>query len=238
VGNIHFRFGQFTVKDTRSTMRVGTDAMLLGSWAGSDLPDPLPILDIGTGCGVLALMMAQKSYTLVHAVEPDEDSCTEAVENFNHSPWKHRIQVFREKVQDFAKKRPDHYGYIFSNPPFFDRDLPSPKQRKNLARHQQSLPLSDLFQAGTTLLHITGRMALIVPFDQTTSCINLATGHGLYLHRSLTVTSKPGKSPFRSLMEFGFNQPVVPDTTLLTLLDADGRYSSEYLELTCEYHSF
>lgn len=219
-------------------MRVGTDAMLLGSWAGNDLPDPLPILDIGTGCGVLALMMAQKSCALIHAVEPDEDSCFEAAENFNHSQWSVRIQVFREKIQSFAEKWPGHYGYILTNPPFFDRDLPSPQQRKNLARHQQNLSMTDLFQAGATLLHANGRIALIVPFDKSTSCIDLARGNRLFLHRSLTVTSRPGKPPFRSLMEFGFDQPVEPETAFLTLLDANGRYSSEYLELTCEYHSF
>jgi len=228
-----FRFKQFDVTDTESTLRVGTDAMILGAWAGP--PNQGMILDIGTGCGVLALMMAQKSKAWVDAIDIDRPSCQEAAINFKNSPWGNRLSAIHTSIQQFAASTASHYDYIISNPPFFEHQLKSPFLRKNQSRHDQELTLSVLINHMATLLSPQGRFALILPPGRILELQELSLKRGFYPLRQLTVQSRPGKGTTRILLEFGRTARKTRQA-FLTILDAAGKYTPGYLYLTDGFH--
>ncbi|MCX6278948.1 MAG: methyltransferase [Bacteroidetes bacterium] len=167
-----FRFQQFEVEDTQSTMRIGSDSMLLGAWSN---PGTISrILDIGTGCGVLALMMAQKSTGIIDAIEIDKQSINEAVSNFLNSPWTSRVTPIHDDVAVYSRHTETRYDFIISNPPFFNNSLKSPELRKNLARHDTKLSHEELIKAVDRLLSNTGRFSTI------SSC-----QHNIWFHRDV-----------------------------------------------------
>jgi tRNA1Val (adenine37-N6)-methyltransferase len=231
-----FRFRHFTVEDGNSALRVGTDAMLLGSWA--DPCEAESILDIGTGCGLLALMMAQKSMAFIHAIDVDEPSVIEAQTNFDASPWTGRIVAERVSLQDLARSSLKKFDFIISNPPFFSGSLKSPDQRISRAKHDEQLTLEDLCHCTLKLLAPSGRLTVILPVGSSRRFTTLCQGGGLYPLRKLTVFPKPGAALKRVLMEFGGTGTPLQQETELTILDATGKYTSEYLALTADFHCF
>ncbi len=132
-----FQFKQFELFDDRSTMKIGTDAVLLGAW--SNVENASRILDVGTGSGIIALMLAQRSNTLVDAIEIDKNSARQAVDNFKLSVWENKLQVYNTSFQTFAASNTSTYDLIVSNPPFFADALKSDKSHRNLARHTDTL---------------------------------------------------------------------------------------------------
>jgi tRNA1Val (adenine37-N6)-methyltransferase len=232
-----FHFRHFDVEDEQSSMRVGTDTMLLGAWA--DPGKAANILDIGTGCGVLALMMAQKSQASIIAIDIDIPSVTQAQLNFNSSPWHDRLVAVQGSLRDFTRKAPRTYGFIISNPPYFSNSLRSPSERKNSARHDRSLPAEELLREVSGILAGDGSFALILPAGLAEGFIAAGISYGLYLRRRLQVRPKPATPPLRTLMEFSrmpFDDPDNDDT--LIIQDEKGAYSQEYLALTHEFHNF
>ena len=231
-----FRFRQFTVEDGHSALRVGTDAMLLGSWANPGMSKK--ILDIGTGCGVLALMMAQKSEATIEAVEIDQPSVIEAGNNFSNSPWPSRISIINDSIQAFSGKMPSDYGFIITNPPYFSNTLKSPNSRSNHTRHDDGLNFSELVQIVNRLLDSDGCFALILPSQQAEKFQLLCTENGLYPSRRLTICTKPATSPKRTVMEFKKIKTLHPESRELIILDRKGSFTMEYLSLTKEFHNF
>src|SRR5664279_2325982 len=144
-----FRFRQFSVEDDQSTMRIGTDAILLGAWADPSKAER--ILDIGTGCGVIALMMAQKSNARVDAIDINPESVEQACSNFTNSPWRERLTAFHRSFREHAKTADGAYDIIVTNPPWFTNSLRSNDERRNLARHHEDFDLSGLFEAANTM---------------------------------------------------------------------------------------
>ncbi len=230
-----FRFLHFSVEDTCSTQRVGTDAMLLGSWARPG--ESAHILDIGTGCGVLALMMAQKSTGIIEAIDIDAASVTEASANFQTSPWSSRLSASCTELQAFTGM-PNGYDYIISNPPFFTSALLSPDKRRSYARHDVRLPMQELIRAVDTLLASEGRFALILPAGTSAPFTAEILRSGFFLHRKTAVQSKPDSLPKRTLMEFGRKPPPVLSENVLIILNKNNGLSSKYLTLTAEFHNF
>lgn len=231
-----FHFLQFAVEDEQSALRVGTDAMLLGSWANPEKADR--ILDIGTGCGVLALMMAQKSGAMIEAIEIDRLSVIEAQKNFVNSPWASRITAIHDSLQAFACNPNAGYGFIISNPPYFSNSLKSPSARINQARHNESLALLELAQIVGRLLSPDGCFALILPSGPAEIFQSDCTGFGLYLSRRLVVYPKPDQQPKRVLMEFKKNKIANPESAGLTIFDVSGKFTTEYLTMTGCFHNF
>jgi tRNA1Val (adenine37-N6)-methyltransferase len=230
-----FHFKKFTVEDTHSTQRVGTDAMLLGAWA-----EPSPagrILDIGTGCGVLALMMAQKSSAIIDAIDLDENSVSEATINFTNSAWSERIFPHLTALQQF-KSIKGNYDYIISNPPFFSNALPSPDKRRNFARHNDLLPASDLVHYIGLLLKPDGRFSIILPYNESAVFVDLCGANALYPARRTIVHTTPEARPKRILMEFHRNSSSQPIEKKLIITDSRGKFSHEYLSLTTAFHNF
>lgn len=231
-----FRFRHFEVRDSRSTMRVGTDSMLLGAWANPGLSGK--ILDIGTGCGVLALMMAQKSQGVIDAIEIDEVSAGQASENFLNSPWKSRINPIWGNINTFVKETPNRYDFIISNPPFFGNSLKSPEIRKNQTRHDTSLSHEELISAVNRLLTTHGSFCTILPAGSEDEFSRICGINNLFLSRKLEVSPKPLVPAKRSIMEFRRNAPTFHEKMNLTILNSEGKFSTDYLALTSGYHQF
>ncbi|MDA0912887.1 MAG: methyltransferase [Bacteroidetes bacterium] len=166
-GNRRVQFKEFEVHDEKSAMKVGTDALLLGSW--SKVEEASMIADIGCGCGIVALMVAQRAKNaLVIGIELEPKAASEAAENIRNSPWSDRVQVVQSSIQEFAKNQELHgrFDVLVSNPPFFKNHPKSPQLERNLARHDDSLPIEVLLSVADQLLKEEGFLDLIWPSDR------------------------------------------------------------------------
>lgn len=229
----NFRFKKFTVCHDRCAMKVGTDGVLLGAWAETD--NVLTALDIGTGTGLIAIMLAQRSKATIDGIEIEELAFQQALENVDHCPWKERIQVRHVSFQTYCKNENKKYDLIVSNPPYFSNSLKAPDSQRSVARHNDILPFKDLVQGITLLLADEGKFCLILPFESETFFLEIAKTYGLSCSKITRVISKPGKSPYRSLIEL-MKKTQVTQTSLLAVAENDGSYSREYKKLTAEFY--
>jgi tRNA1Val (adenine37-N6)-methyltransferase len=228
-----FRFKQFTIQHDNSTMKVGTDAVLIGAW--TDVSKARSILDVGTGSGVIALMVAQRTMadTTIDAIEPDANSVKEASVNIAQSPWSSRVAVHQTTIQDFQPA--GQYDLIISNPPYFQRSFRPPKASRVVARHTETLSFDDLLLASSRLLKPDGRLALILPATEGSEFRHLALRYGYKCHRSTAFYSREGKPQERWLMEFSKNG--IETEPGRFVLHGDGEaWSGEYRELTGEFY--
>ena len=227
-----FRFKQFIINDERSTMKVGTDALLVS--ALSPVPEKGNILDIGTGCGVIALLKAQQSKCLIDAIDVDELSIIEAKENFAASAWKDRLSAIATSLQDYAVKCTKKYELIISNPPFFLKSLKGENLRRNLARHNDMLSLHDLYAGVNKLLSDEGTFSVILPADLQNTAISVATQNGLFLNKLISVVTREGKPATRVIMFFSGKNPELISGRL-TISDVNDKYTEEYRQLMKPY---
>lgn len=223
-----FRFKQFTINDEHSTMKVGTDALLLAALC--PLTQTGEILDIGTGCGVVALLIAQQVNCTIDALDLDSASINEARLNFFNSPWNSRLSAINTSIQEFAKASNKKYELIVSNPPFFAKSLKGENSRRNLARHNDSLNLDELFGNAGSLISSSGKFCLILPAELRETTINTAFKYGFHLNRSTEIITKAGKLPSRMVLTFSFSSSESTMNTL-TISTADDQYTSEYKNL-------
>jgi tRNA1Val (adenine37-N6)-methyltransferase len=230
--NKYFRFKQFTVWQSDATLKVSTDACILGAW--TDVRSTRRILDIGTGTGLLALMLAQHAPGVpIDAVEIDAAACELARENIRQSPFANQIQVIQIRIQEFE---PGHrYELIVSNPPFFQASLRSPETARNRARHADALTLPELAEAVEKLLAPTGTFVVLLPERETAQFDALAAERSLYPARRLVVRNAPGKSVFRVVSEYR-RTAGVPTIEQLLIRQLDGTYSEEFVALLKDYY--
>ena len=206
-----FSFGEFTIRQDRTPMKVGTDGVLLGGWAQGGSR----ILDIGTGTGVIALLMAQRfPAACVVGVDLDEEACREAVENVACSPFAERVRIVCSSIQEYGMERGERreergercgegvFDAIVSNPPFFERSLKNPDGRKAMARHTYTLSFDDLFRAVARLLSSDGVFSLIVPVSLVERVCSIAYFSGFYISRKYAVKTTPEKPAKRCLLAF------------------------------------
>lgn len=230
-----FRFKKFAVNDEGATMKVGTDAVLLAALADSD--GAVSVLDIGSGCGVVALIMAQRNPSaLIHAVEPDKASAKCAMGNFEASPWSDRLTVFETTVQHIACTTRQKYDCIVSNPPYFRRSLKSPSEKRNMARHNDSLPFDELAAAVEALLSPEGTFTAILPCPEADEFIATAKGQNLFCQKEILVFSKPQSKPLRKVFVLGRNATAMPAVSQLAIYDNNGQYSEQYRSLTADLY--
>jgi tRNA1Val (adenine37-N6)-methyltransferase len=215
-------------------MKVGADAMLLGALTGID-EQVKTILDVGTGCGIIALMVAQRSLATVDAIDIDESSIAEATINFHNSPWSDRLRAIHTSVQDFSLLHQNHYDLIVSNPPFFQNSLLPKNSKLQLAKHNRKLDFESFLTAANLLLSKTGTLAIILPVSEAESFLQQVGLYNLQLSESTSIIPKSGKKPNRKVL-------VLARNALITLLreivlrDSSGRYTDEYMKLTRDFH--
>lgn len=179
-------------------MKVGTDGVLLGAWA--DVEGDRRILDLGTGSGLIALMLAQRNAEAeIVALDIDEDATIQAQHNFSLSPWRKRLSVVNSNITDYNSER--KFTHIVSNPPYFVDSLHSPNAARTAARHSSSLPFSDIVLAAERLLEWGGRLSVILPSD-VAALFRREAFERLWLSRQLDIVTKPGDEPRRTMMEF------------------------------------
>ena len=192
-----FRFRQFTVVQTDAPMKVGTDGVLLGAWTAVD-EGCRRVLDIGTGTGVIALMLAQRLPDAdITAIDIDSASVACARRNADSSPWGGRIATVHMPVQEYMPA--ERFDLIVSNPPFYDDTLPCPDEGRTIARHTRTLPFADLLAAAGRLLNDDGRFAVIVP---AVSAGRFVAAGEMHLIRRCDVSTNPSRPPKRTLLEF------------------------------------
>ena len=223
-----FHFKHFSLCHDRSTMKVGTDAVLLGAWVEVKPSDW--VLDIGTGCGILPLMLAQKGIAKVHAVDLDEPSVYEASANFDASQWRDRLFAFHADIRQFTMQCA--YDLIISNPPFFINSFKCDADRRNQARHtDSSLTFPELAGAVRRLLKPDGRFAVVLPVRESHDFIPAAAQCNLFVHSVQYIIPVEGKEPNRVNMEFRFGKPGEIKESSLVIRHADN-------SLTGDYHNF
>ncbi|MDE6778658.1 MAG: methyltransferase [Alistipes sp.] len=226
-----FRFKRFTVRQPNAAMKVGTDGVLLGAWVEVRDTDRR-ILDIGTGTGVIALMMAQRCEgARVTALEIDGPSAADARDNVAASPWSGRVEVV--ECDAALYDTPERFDLIVSNPPYFVDSLLPPDSGRAAARHAASLPFGELVRTVVRLLAPGGRFALILPTDESRLFCDAARGV-LYPVRITEVCSTPRSGVIRLLTEFRA-EPVAEATTSCLVID-DGGFTPEYRELTRDFY--
>ena len=228
-----FDFKQFRIEQQKAAMKVGTDGVLLGAWA--PVADAKRILDVGTGTGLVALMLAQLSEAQIDAVEIDDLAFEEAKYNFEHSVWSDRLQVFHADFLAFADTFSDSYDLIVSNPPFFINSLKTCDPALAVARHNDSLSFDQLITGARKLLSSTGRLCVVIPF---TSCVEFrgsARLAGFCLRKQTNVIPKTGKAPKRVLLEFTIEKGYPTDNEI-TILDENGIYTDGFKALTAPFY--
>ncbi|MDD5183719.1 MAG: methyltransferase [Paludibacter sp.] len=234
MSNTWFRFKQFTVFHHLCAMKVGIDGVLLGIWASVE--NPQSVLDIGTGTGLIALMIAQRSNAKIDAIDIDENAVLQAKENVSNSPWPDRIHVSETSLQNLAKNPVRLYDLIVSNPPFFINSTKTPTGNRTLARHTDSLSHEELIENATLLLKPTGRICIILPVNVGLHCIAFAVKKGLYCSKQCTVYPKPQASGKRLLLEFRKQQTEKEVSELVIETNERYQYSPAFTELAKEFY--
>jgi tRNA1Val (adenine37-N6)-methyltransferase len=239
LANPYFRFKQFTVYQKNSTLKVCTDACLFGAWVAAELKKrastPASILDIGTGTGLLALMLAQAVHATIDAVEIERTDFLQAEENIENSSWQSRIHLFLSDVKKF--QTPNRYDLIISNPPFFENDLPSEKAGKNRAKHDTHLTLQELFDSISRLLSAKGEVALLLPMRRLNDLEMLCQKFHLHIIKFVEVKNKLTEAPFR-IMVWLATKEEIQTKELIYIKEESGAYSDRFIELLKDYYLY
>ncbi len=236
--NSYFRFKQFTVQQEKCAMKVCTDSCLFGAWTANYLYKSdnkiNNILDIGSGTGLLSLMLAQQLPTAtIDAIEIDEAAALQTEENFAQSPWKERLHIYRESAQNFASKK---YNFIICNPPFYRNDLQSSNQSKNTAHHNTGLTLIELMIAIKRLLKDDGNFAILLPYHRTKEIEKLAMEAGFILHRKTVIKQTEQHDYFRSMMIFSTGKKdLIQDEIAIKNKD---QYTPAFIDLLKDYYLY
>jgi tRNA1Val (adenine37-N6)-methyltransferase len=228
-----FQFKEFTVHQDRCAMKIGTDGVLLGAWC--DVNNANSILDIGTGTGLIALMLAQRSNAeLIDAVEIEPEAYEQAVENFEESPWGDRLFCYHSDIQEFAEEIEDKYDLIVSNPPYFQSDQQISGKRQ-LARQTVSLRYTELILACSKLLSPNGLSSFIIPFKEEEIFLKIALEQGLFPSRLTRVKGTVTAPTKRSLISLSFIETVVQIEELI-LEKERHQYTDTYKEMVKDFY--
>lgn len=231
-----FQFKQFSVQQDKCAMKIGTDAVLLGAWCPID-NNTFSVLDIGTGTGILSLMLAQRSNAQqIDAIEIDENAYEQAVNNFENSPWGDRLFCFHAGLDEFIDEPEDAYDLIVSNPPFYAEDYKTENEQRDLARFQDALPFEDLVEAADLLLSENGIFAVIIPFKEEAKFIDLCTDAELFPVKVTRIKGTPTSETKRSLLAFKrFELPVLEADELVIEINRH-EYTDDYIALTQDFY--
>jgi tRNA1Val (adenine37-N6)-methyltransferase len=230
--NTYFQFKQFTVHQERCAMKVSTDACLFGAWL-AQRGSGHRALDIGGGTGLLSLMLAQASTLYIDAIELEQDCFAQMKNNIQASPWAERICCIEGDVRHFAFTT--KYDLIFSNPPFYEKQLPSPNPSINAAMHSSMLNLKELLQKVSLLLTEDGSFAILMPYYRHEELLKTAMVEGLFAQDICFARHSPKHPWYRTMVVFGKSETLVKES-FIEIRDAAGGYSEAFIMLMKEYY--
>lgn len=233
-----FQFKEFTIHQDKTAMKVGTDAVLLGSWC-SLKNKPNTILDIGTGTGIISLMLAQRSSAIaIDAVEIDENAYEQTVENFEKSNWGDRLFCYHASFNDFVAQmleEEEKYELIISNPPFYTNKFETEDNARNKARFTSSLSFEDLASGVSKLLFENGIFATILPYREEVNFIKIAEKNNFFVNRVCRIRGNSTSNIKRSLLEFSFLKSDIKEEELI-IETSRNRYTDDYINLTKNFY--
>jgi tRNA1Val (adenine37-N6)-methyltransferase len=229
-----FYFKHFKVEDGRSTMKVGTDAVLLGVVA--DVENAGKILEIGTGCGVIALILAQRCPAQIDAIEIDAESAVQARENIANSPWEDRINVIHSSLQDFIHQTAKKYDLVICNPPYFSRSLKSPDIKRNISRHDDTLSFEQLIKGSLELMLPGASLWVILPMNTEREFMEKAIKTGLYIHSRVRINHKQGEKYQRIILQLRKLKAGFVVEKELSMKNEDDSFTPEYIDLKKEFY--
>lgn len=235
---MEFHCKQFSLNHSLSSMKIGTDAILVSALSPKENIDfsPLNILDIGTGCGIISLCMAQKySKANIIAIDIDKDSVEQAESNFRQSQFSNRLSAKHIDLTDFSTIEEKNYDLIISNPPFFIDSLKSPKEKRSKARHTDSLSFEKLISCSKLLLSEKGIFCLILPRIESDIFVQIAKENGFYLSGRANIISIEGKVHERVVLYLSPNEDLKLSETNLIIRQKDNSYTQEYKKLVSEF---
>lgn len=243
-----FQFKQFSVNQDNCAMKIGTDGVLLGAWCPID-NSPNSILDIGTGTGIVALMLAQRTATRhtiqIDALEIDENAYEQATENFENSLWNHQLFCYHAGLDEFVEEPEEEYDLIVCNPPFYAENYKTGNEQRDIARFQDAMPFEDLIEAADLLLSENGIFAVIIPYKEEERFINLCANVELFPIKITRVKGTLKTEIVRSLLAFKRFDPsfseqaeqlAVLNTNELVIEINRHEYTDEYINLTKDFY--
>lgn len=232
--NKPFQFKQFEINQDCCAMKIGTDAVLLGAWTCVD-HNPFNVLDIGSGTGILSLMIAQRSHAQqIEAIEIDDDAFEQCVENFENSPWNDRLFCFHASLLEYIEAVNEKFDLIICNPPFYSEDYKTPNKARNLSRFSDAMPLEHIFFAVIYFLSKKGKFSIVTPFKEEKNVIEEASLINLFPNRILRVRGNPNSEIKRSLLEFSFIESNVEIDELIIETERH-QYTQDYINLTKDF---
>lgn len=227
-----FKFKQFEINQNKTAMKVGTDGVLLGAWTNIQ-EHAKSALDIGTGTGIIALMLAQRSKAYITAIEIEENAFSQAIDNVENSKWNDRINIIHCSLQNFKPK--DKYDVIVSNPPFFHKSMKSNNTAKNIARHSDSLNFDSLIKFTSLYLSKNGNASFIIPYDSKTNFISIAEKYFLYPKKTCVIKGNEKANAKRILIELTHHNSYVEENSMIIELKRHV-YTEEYINLTKDFY--
>jgi tRNA1Val (adenine37-N6)-methyltransferase len=230
-----FKFKAFEVSQDKCAMKIGTDAVLLGAWTSIN-NNPNSVLDIGSGTGVLALMIAQRSKAeLIDSIEIDDDAYEQCVSNFENSPWSDRLFCYHASLDEFVEEIEDKYDLIISNPPFYSEDYKTENTQRDIARFSDALPFNRLIDGASKLLSEDGTFSIVIPFKEEHKLKLLASQVSLFPNRILHIKGSPTSEIKRSLIEFSFleSETIINELIIETTRH---QYTQDYINLTKDFY--
>ncbi len=235
MSNTYFQFKQFIIHQDNCAMKVCTDACLFGAWIAQQVGDYTnidSILDVGTGTGLLSLMVAQQSPAIIDAVELDEAAAEQARDNFELSPWKERLQVIQGDVRKihFGKK----YQLIISNPPFFEDDLKSADAKRNLALHSAALGFEEFLTVIKNYLLPEGKFAVLLPYHRKDAFIKMAAEYSFFPEKEIAVQQTAVHAYFRAMLLFTAREGPIKKSILI--IREEDHYTEAFTELLNDYY--
>jgi tRNA1Val (adenine37-N6)-methyltransferase len=233
MANNYFNFKQFSICQDKSAFKVGTDGVLLGACA--DIEGVRSILDIGTGTGLISLMLAQRCPAEITAIEPDEGSFKQTCENVSRSLWPERIRVVHTTIQNFDPEEVK-FDLIVTNPPYFIDSLKNPDPRKSAARHADSLTPDEILKGVLKFMNEDGSLQLILPYVEGNIFIAEASKYGLYCNSILKIRPLPSSEIRRLILKFSKIQKKPVESFLTIEHGRRHEFTQEYINLTKEFY--
>jgi len=229
-----FSFKQFSLYHHQSTMKVGVDAILLAVWTRAVGTER--VLEVGTGSGVIALLLASRGIRSVVAIDIDQLSVEEASQNFLQSAFSEQLTAIHCGLQEFTRSEEDKFDLIISNPPFFDRGVVPQSERLGNARHTRTLSYTELLHGAKKHLSPQGILSVVLPYSAMSKFMELAANQELYLRRRLLIFPRRGMNPNRVNMEFSLQKVGFPITEMLPIREENNEFSKEYLQYVEGYY--